>query len=116
MLVLFVGDEPSKLNKNPEIAFVGAKCEKRLMEWISYLVGTSHGSYDIINRIYKRFYAAIANADIVIALGNKASDALKNVLHFKLPHPSGLNRQVNNKEFIKKQLKACQDYIKSHQI
>lgn len=113
MLILFVGDAPSRYNKNPEIAFVGAKCEKRLMGWISYLTNSSHGTYEIINRIDKKFYLAIEEADVVIALGNKASTALKNVAHFKLPHPSGLNRQINNKEYIKKQLNDCKKYINS---
>lgn len=83
------------------------------MEWISYLVGTSHGSYEIINRIDKLFHSAIANANIIVALGNKASEALKDIPHFKLPHPPGLNRQINNKEYIKSKLKAYKMYIKS---
>jgi uracil-DNA glycosylase len=56
---------------------------------------------------------ACYNARIVIALGNYASDALNSigVTHFKLPHPSGLNRQLNDKDFVENQLMMCRRYI-----
>ena len=49
----------------------------------------------------------------VIALGNFASEALTKigVEHFKLPHPSPLNRQINDKSYISDQLSKCKDYI-----
>ena len=51
--------------------------------------------------------------DKVIALGNVASNSLKklNKDHFKMPHPSGLNRQLNDKEFEKKKIKECYNYL-----
>lgn len=51
--------------------------------------------------------------DKVIALGNVASNSLKklNIDHFKMPHPSGLNRQLNDKEFEKKKIKECYNYL-----
>ena len=54
-----------------------------------------------------------SNYDKVIALGNVASDSLKkiNVEHFKMPHPSGLNRQLNDKDFEKKKIKECYNYL-----
>lgn len=49
----------------------------------------------------------------VIALGNFASEALEmiNVAHFKLPHPSPLNRQINDTEYISGQLSKCREYL-----
>lgn len=110
-MILFIGDEPVKGNTIP---FKDAKCWPRLQEWIKQ-VGAPGDSIKIVNRVSKYFDAFViwAHQDgyPIIALGNKASDALMTIPHFKLPHPSGLNRQINDKEFIKKQLNACKSYI-----
>lgn len=49
----------------------------------------------------------------VLALGNFASDALDKIGidHFLLPHPSPLNRQLNDKKFEKQILSKCKDYL-----
>lgn len=54
---------------------------------------------------------AMVKCDWIIALGNEASEFLGEVPHFKLPHPSGLNRQVNDKAYIEEQLKLCKEYL-----
>lgn len=107
-MIYFVGDKPSKLMKPGAEPFQGAKCEARLNEWIKAV------SYDqaviIINQVdylYMWFWAG----DIYIALGNNASKKLGNLPHFKLPHPSGLNRQINDEAFIATKLAECKAYI-----
>lgn len=115
MNLLFIGDKPSKctdLNK----AFKGAKCEKRLYQWIQFMTKDADSyNFSLINRVDKEFefYVlwAIEDGVPIIALGNNASKALKDIPHFKLPHPSGLNRQINNTEYIENKLKACKIYI-----
>ena len=49
-----------------------------------------------------RLCTELRNYDKIVALGNVASNALNKIdlKHFKMPHPSGLNRQLNDKEFI----------------
>jgi len=49
----------------------------------------------------------------VIALGNKVSSALSKlgIHHFKLPHPSGKNRSLNDKEFEKNIILKCEEYL-----
>lgn len=49
----------------------------------------------------------------VLALGEFVSLALNrlNVEHFKLPHPSPLNRALNDKEYEKQVLEQCKDYL-----
>lgn len=114
MVVLFVGDTPSA-STDPNNAFVGAKCETRLKAWIATLLGPND-EFNIINST-DEFYAECVESYVkqgcpVIALGNKAALRLKGYPHFKLPHPSGLNRQINNKKFIENQLQKAKIYIK----
>ena len=54
-------------------------------------------------------------SEIHVALGNEASAALTalKVPHFKLPHPSGLNRKLNDKAYVDRVLRDCATYIRS---
>jgi len=112
-MIVFIGDEPSK-RTDPNQAFKGAGCEKRLMTWIEYLLPSGE-LYELYNRVSP--YAAtwtlchVDRENPIIALGKNASDWLGPVPHFKLPHPSGRNRQLNDKEFVKARLEACKEYI-----
>lgn len=112
-MILVVGDKPSKCT-DPKIPFKGAKCEKRLKEWLKKILDDGE-TYLIINQNDPGLAVTLALVDIfktpIIALGNKASEALKTKAHFKLPHPSGLNRQINNKKFIDQCLRDCYSYI-----
>ena len=56
---------------------------------------------------------AVYKVDKVVALGNFAAEALMKagIDHFKLPHPSPLNRQINDEAFIKKCLDECSQYL-----
>lgn len=49
----------------------------------------------------------------VIALGGFASQVLHKlgVEHFKLPHPSGRNRLLNDRNYEAEQLKLCREYL-----
>jgi hypothetical protein len=117
-MIIFVGDKPSPRMKPGAKPFEGAACEKRLMAWIEQLVKRRPVWRDceLHNRIDERFEFHKARALYfgyhLIALGNNASKALKGIPHFKLPHPSGRNRQINDKEFIKKKLLECKKWLK----
>lgn len=112
--VVFVGDEPSKTNIDPDIAFVGASSFNRLVEWINYLKpdyyiclnSQTDGDMFKIDRLVEDGFK-------VVALGSKASERLlkNNHSHFRLPHPSGLNRQINDKKVIRAHLDACLEYL-----
>lgn len=127
-MIIFVGDKPSRRMAQGAKPFEGAKCEARLLYWICQLL-TGHAvedkDYRIINACdyIEGFKVINDNPKIMeihnrdycyIALGNNASKALKNIPHYKLPHPSLRNRQLNNKKFIAKKLKECKDYIKKN--
>lgn len=49
----------------------------------------------------------------VLALGSFVSLALNryNVEHFQLPHPSPLNRLLNDKNYEKQVLQQCKEYL-----
>lgn len=49
----------------------------------------------------------------VIAWGPSVSKYLTKmgVEHFVLPHPSPLNRQINDKDFINRKLDECKEYL-----
>jgi hypothetical protein len=132
-MILFVGDKPSSKMKPGAKAFQGAACEARLKEWAEYLTGYSrletiireskpfgyNREYWTVNANDGNFESYLETArkypDIVVALGNNASDSLTKLgtPHFKLPHPSGRNRQINDKEYIQSRLNACKSYIES---
>ena len=96
--VYFVGDRPSRQNLDPDTPFVGTKSYTKLLEWINRLdIDVSRVLVQNSNRLYNLHY--LENFK-VIALGNMASDFLTgcDIEHFKLPHPSGRNRILNNKK------------------
>jgi len=51
--------------------------------------------------------------DVVLSLGNDSSRTLRRigVEHFALPHPSGLNRRLNDLDFVRAILNRCKEYI-----
>ena len=130
-LLVFVGDRHSPKMEPNAPAFVGARSEPRLKEWIDYIT-EGVNNYILVNSYRAedtkkiRDYAALVDwrhshrtpgMPIFIALGNTASLRLTKmkIRHFKLPHPSGLNRLINNKEYILRQLNICKRYILSLQ-
>lgn len=124
-MIIFVGDKPSSRMKPGAKPFEGAACEKRLNAWIKKL---GIIKYEMINSTDFGFDFQIGLADgfgcLIIALGNNAYKAIDKARKgptmfsiydrkpiFKLPHPSGRNRQINDKEFIAQKLKECKDWL-----
>lgn len=123
-MILFVGDKPSKKNKNKKVPFVGTKSYKKLLEWIYrldidlndvYVCNRSHMDFNRVAPVINTpaIILEILEEDKVVALGNEASKFLSenNQEHFKLPHPSGLNRKLNDEVYVKEQLKKCREFI-----
>lgn len=118
--VLFVGDKPTAMNRDPNVAFEGTASGRVLDEWIKAL-GLKYGEYELINRTHKDFAQTVGMYVIdshinckVVALGEEASKALNRLEtpHFKLPPPSGLNRILNDHDYVLAILKECKYYIK----
>ena len=114
--VLIVGINPSaaKLKQNTTW--------RRLPAWADYL-GLSlfsftncisdAGSYKFKDIDLDMLRGCVDGHAKIIALGNFPSQALRkiNVEHFTLPHPSGLNRKLNDKSYELEQLVKCKEYI-----
>lgn len=127
MKIVFVGDRPSSKNTSPSVPFEGTQSGKVLKNWFdalflpsgyvggyvvckSHMVVNSHRIGDLLHIIELQ-----ENKNVFISLGNTASKRLTKlgVPHFKLPHPSRLNRQLNDSRFINKKLQECKDWIQS---
>ena len=97
--VVFVGDEPSRTNIDKTIPFVGARCFNTFISWVNkfdvdyYIVLNSHTKTDLL-----KVKKLVREGFKVLAVGRKASDRLYkfDVKHEYIPHPSGLNRQLND--------------------
>ena len=80
-------------NLNSWMTFIG-------VEYYSFINAVENkGKVSIKDVDYFRLKDATAYADHVIALGGFASKALSKakIGHYRLPHPSPLNRQLNDK-------------------
>jgi hypothetical protein len=128
-MILFVASNPSRLNTDPAVAMIGSKSERNFNEWVEYLVPS--GQYQVVNvsdvvtennRALKRSeynllrlanYAIHPSVTKVVALGNTAADALDQIgiKYFKLPHPSPLNRFLNNKVQVEAVLEECKKWL-----
>jgi len=118
--VLFVGDRPGKTNTDPAIAFDGTASGKRLEKWIKYMDIANYTKVNFFNADgSKNSYSShsieyfLQHKRPIIALGNNASKALNNIgiYHFKLPHPSGRNRIINDKVAVRFYLDVCKNFI-----
>lgn len=127
MRVLFVGQNPGKTNLSNDEAFVGTKSYDALRDWIDVL---GIRNYDMVNcsanpnekfttntikqlAMNHMLMETFTNYDRIFALGKISSDVLNilEIAHFKLPHPSGLNRKLNDKKWLINTLKQAKDYL-----
>jgi len=68
-----------------------------------------------INEALPRLKQLIGTPQYVklVALGKTAEKALTllRLDYYAMPHPSGLNRKLNNKEYVAEKIKGLQDYL-----
>lgn len=62
---------------------------------------------------YDFLSSSITGHDKILAWGPTVSKYLRDVdiPHFTLPHPSPLNRQVNDHKFIRQKLDECKEFL-----
>lgn len=119
MQIIVVGSNPGHKNMGHSM--------RNLYRWLDYLnvevvSFTNVSLFKTFNNrvLHKNQYELdrlddeVSSYNKIVALGNTASKALEliNKDHFKLPHPSPRNRQLNNLQFINCKLDSCLKYIK----
>jgi len=124
-MIIFVGDKPSSKNLDQNIPFVGTESYPKLLSWIGKM-NIHWKDFNIINKEFRydgmfdemwnkneKWGIKDISSHTFIALGNEASKSLDwfCIEHFKLPHPSPRNFKLNDKEFIKRILQECKEYI-----
>jgi hypothetical protein len=116
--VIIVGMNPARERNSKKNAL------SRLYNWLdeldldyvsfTNLSADSKWNFDV-KTIDKNFlYNQLFEYKKVIALGGLVSNYLAKYLevdHFKLPHPSYRNRQLNDLDFEKQQLIMCRNYL-----
>jgi len=126
--ILFVGSNPSQAS-TCELAFhTSTKSSKILTEWANHLEGVKM-HINVLNdktednRPLKKSEIKanlprlktdidMINATYVVALGKTAAEALNSIgaKFYEMPHPSGLNRLLNDKEFVEGKIKGLIAY------
>jgi uracil-DNA glycosylase len=134
--VIFVGSNPS--NASPDLSAFNenTRSGKILKEWINKAdigevvsINVSDEktidnkaltkseieslSYDLENKVRHHMIQGAK----VVALGNTAAQALgyTNLDFLKLPHPSGLNRQLNDEKFVEQKIQELKDFVHGKQ-
>lgn len=56
--------------------------------------------------------------DKIVALGKTAERALQmlGIEHFAMPHPSGLNRKLNDPEYVAEKINGLREYLSPPKI
>lgn len=117
MKIIFVGDRPSRLNHDPDVAFVGTPSHINLCKWVAKMQIAEFimvNSYTHADHVRICQYYNIYHYAAFVALGNSASKVLEklDIEHFKLPHPSPRNRLLNSSSFIDSELRKCYLWLK----
>lgn len=107
----------------PTLGYTRNASFKRLEAWMDEL-GVEHFSFiNVFDKPHAPTLSKVKGKPLVeasrdylnvIALGGFVSLALNrlNVDHFKMPHPSPLNRLLNDQTYENKVLKECKEYLK----
>lgn len=122
MKILIVGQNPSSKNFSRKVPFVGTRSGTTLDQWIDILGIKKYELINASNEIWTTNYKTSKvlkkidhkKYDKIIALGRIAEIALTKsgcTNYYKLPHPSGKNRMLNDKFKVLLALDKCIDYL-----
>lgn len=121
--VLLLGSNPSIKSASDLAFFLDSKSGKTLREWIAgiqadFIYGNVSSIKTENNRPLTRREVKASLPDLlktiakdspdrIVALGKTAHEALTllQLPHLQMPHPSGMNRQLNDKNFKEQKIK-----------
>lgn len=121
LLVIGINQPPTGYKNGKETGTI-----RRLNQWMSEF-GVNIFSFSNVhedrchlplkNVNYERLGEMVNGYEKIITLGDYPSKALDKIgiSYFKLPHPSGLNRLLNDKTFVENVLSQCKKYIHSNE-
>lgn len=118
MRVLVVGMNPSKTKrgmKSPTLRNLAEWQDRLGLKYVCF-----HNVYGLPGNFSDKevdledLYRITKGYDRILALGSRVSKILDRakIKHFKLPHPSGLNRQLNDPKYVNWCLGKCYNYLK----
>ena len=124
--IVFVGSNPTVHNKALQ-PFANTRSGKVLSEWIDRMglsrvrfVNVSNSVTPGNRKLKVSEYeldrlAKEVGSGMAVALGKTAADALRRtgIEFFELPHPSGRNLKLNDKDFVARELARCAIYLAS---
>jgi uracil-DNA glycosylase len=130
MRILVVGQSPSKRNKDKGVPFEGTRSGINLWQWLETIDPDSLAEFDFVNcsdevdykfkpkdieDIAERVKLVLREHryDKIITLGKVAGMVMDKagIKHYSLPHPSGLNRKLNDKTWLAEQVQHCKSYV-----
>lgn len=129
-MIYVVGSNPSPKNWFKTIAFIGTRSFRILQGWLEEMGVDDAMMINVSNQVtepgvvpkvtqedHDRLRQELRKATRVIAVGKLAHKhlTLLGIDHFALPHPSGLNRRLNDPAFIREELKRCAEWLKTGQ-
>ncbi len=128
LTILFIGSNPSQTATTTEAFSESTKSGRILRSWIDGIEGTilfdNIASYATENnRPLNKEEMALAqasladrikevNPDRLVALGKSAASVLTKLKldHLEMPHPSGMNRKLNDRQYVREQISALKQY------
>jgi uracil-DNA glycosylase len=132
MKVLFIGSNPSVKSATYNPFCPSTKSGKILNNWVNQTCSGKFVSYANISDNQTQANRPLSSTEIkenlprlkdkitainpwrIVALGKAAEKALT-LLHcnfYAMPHPSGLNRQLNDPKFVEEKIKGLREYLK----
>lgn len=121
--IIVIGLNPGKrrARKGSTIPRLNSWMEQLGIDFYSFSNLSNDPEWDFkFKSIDKNFVVQILqNYDIIVALGNVVENHLKKLGYsnvYKLPHPSPLNRLLNDKSYEKKVIDNCRKFLNENSV
>jgi len=116
--IVIVGLNPSKVSgtkQGPALRRLYSWAEQINLPIFSFMNLSDDPEWDFKYKSLdkKMIVQMLSDRDIIVALGSQVYNTLKRLgfNSFKMPHPSPLNRQLNDSEYEKQMLSELKDYV-----